>query len=133
MLKWNGGQKVVPNDDIDWTKTSKAMLLIGVEPSLAAAQAKAAEMKEVAIKTGYERAVAFYRGEGGAILPTWYSPETTPTTYALIMAVNSTVRAEGQAAERFFRGLRNGMIVAAILGPIIRVFSRLVRRWWRRR
>jgi hypothetical protein len=124
VLKWNGGKKVILNDDIDWTKTSKALPSIDVEPNLAAAQAKAAAWKQDAIKLGYDCAVMFYRGEGGAILPTWYSPETAPITYDLIMDVHRMVGAEGRAAERFFRGMRDGMIVAAILGTVVRVAFR---------
>jgi hypothetical protein len=124
VLKWKGGKKVILNDDIDWTKTSKALPSIDVEPSLVAAQAKAAEWKQDAIKLRYDCAVMFYRGEGGAILPTWYSPETAPTTYDLIMEVHRMVGAEGRAAERFFRSMRNGMIVAAILGTVVRVSFR---------
>ncbi|MFG1997561.1 hypothetical protein ACGFNU_00245 [Spirillospora sp. NPDC048911] len=126
ILVWKGGRKVVHNDDIDWTKTSKSLPVIDVQPTEAAARALAAEHHDLAVLANYDRAVAFYRDKTGVILPTWFSPATAPGTYALIMGVNAQVRETAREYEEGFRDLRNGMIVGAILGGALRVFVRLL-------
>lgn len=126
VLRWSGGHALIFNADIDWTKTSKALPVLAIEPGASAARARAAEWQDVATSGGYERAVAYYRGEGGAILPTWFSPETTPQIHKLILAVGHKIRERAHDAEDAFRGLRNGMIIGAIVGGSLQLLFRAV-------
>jgi hypothetical protein len=125
-LRWRGGHALIFNADIDWTKRSAALPVLDLAGGAAEARARATEWNDVAISTGYDRAVAFYRGEGGAILPTWFSPATTPNIHQLILAVGHKVREEARAAEDFFRQMRDGMIVGAIIGGTVRLVLRAV-------
>ncbi|MGW3409420.1 eCIS core domain-containing protein [Streptomyces sp. NPDC000888] len=119
-LVWNGGREVVPNAQIDWTGTTKAVPLIDVHDTRSEAMAASVEWNDVAPMTGHDRAVAFYRSAAGVILPTWISPETAPDTYELIMGVNGKVREEAAAAADLFRGIRNGLIVGMVVGGVLR-------------
>jgi hypothetical protein len=123
---FTGGTKVVPNADIDWTKTSKALPIVEIQRDEPTARAAVAEWQDVAIAMHYERAVAYYRGPGGAVLPTWFSPETAPRTYRLIMGVNSQVRQEAGAIADEFRKIRNGMIIGAAVGTVLKFAVRLL-------
>lgn len=122
---FTGGRKVVVNDDIDWKKTSTALPIVTVQRDEAAARAAVQEWHDVAVAGHYDRAVAFYHGPGGAVLPTWFSPETAPATYRLIMGVNADIRREAGAIEEEFRQLRNSMIVGAIVGGVLKVGIRI--------
>lgn len=125
VLVWPGGRKLIFNDDIDWTGTTKALRLVNVHQSLAAAVATAKENHDIAVAANYDRAVAFYR-EGGAILPTWYSPETTPEIYALIKGVRRKVRTVAGNVEGVMRGQRNAMVIGAIAGGVLRFVVRWI-------
>jgi hypothetical protein len=120
-LEWQGGKMVVHNPEIDWTGTSKALPIVSIHASKNSALADAAEWQDVA--KGYDTVVAYYRGDAGVILPTWISPETAPITYDLIMGVNAKVRGEAKGYYEFFRGLRNGMILGAVVGGVFRILG----------
>jgi hypothetical protein len=125
VLVWDGGRKLIFNDDIDWTRTSTALPLFDVQKSAAAAKTLAAENHDIAVQGRYDRVVAFYT-EGGAILPTWFSPETTPNIYALLGEVRAKVRIVAGNVEELARGQRNAMIIGAIVGGVLRVFVRFI-------
>ena len=122
---FTGGRKVVVNDDIDWTKTSTALPIVTVQRDEAAARAAVTEWQDVAVAERYDRTVAFYSGPGGVVLPTWFSPETAPATYRLIMGVNADVRRQARAIAEEFRQLRNAMIIGAITGGVLKVGIRM--------
>jgi Domain of unknown function (DUF4157) len=124
-VMFNGGTKVVVNADIDWTKTSTAVPIVDIQADEPKARAAVRQWQDVAVAGHYNRAVAFYRGPGGVVLPTWFSPETAPATYALIMGVNAQLRPEAQAIVEELRKIRNGMIVGAILGGVLRFGIRI--------
>src|SRR3954447_2300442 len=120
-----GGRKVVPNADIDWQKSSTALPIVTIQSDEAAARAAATEWHDVAAAGKYDRAVAFYHGPGGVVLPTWFSPETAPATYRLIMGVNASVRQEALSIAEEFRKLRNSMIIGAIAGGVLKFAVRM--------
>jgi Domain of unknown function (DUF4157) len=119
-LVWQGGDIIVWNDEIDWTGKSKA--LPEVEPiykSWSSAKAIADARRDIAATEGYDSVVAYYRGQADVVLPTWISPETAPETYKLILGLNADIRAEASELYDFFRGLRNGMIIGAVVGAAL--------------
>jgi len=125
VLVWDGGRKLIFNDDIDWTRKTAALPLFDVQKSAAAAKALAAENHDIAVQGHYDRVVAFY-AEGGAILPTWYSPETTPNIYALLGEVRAKVRTVAGNVEGVMRAERNAMVIGAVVGGVLRVFVRWI-------
>ena len=121
-LIWKGGKQTILHTEVDWKGGSHVFPLLDVYSNRDEALAAA---KAWPIAKSYHRAVTFYRGKGGTILPTWFSRETAPETYDLIIDVEREVLGDLQAAEDFFRGLRNGMIVGAVLVPFFRGFIRV--------
>jgi hypothetical protein len=122
---FTGGSKVVVNADIDWKKSSKAMPVVDIQADEATARALVRQWQDVAVTEHYDQVVAFYRGPGGVVLPTWFSPETAPATYRLIMGVNSDIGQEAEGVKRTFRDLRNSMIIGAIVGGVLKFFIRV--------
>src|SRR5262249_17028022 len=88
ILRWKGGHTAVFKPDVDTTGKSKALPLLQVYNSKVIALVEAGEQMDIARSTGYDVVVAYYRGDGGAILPTWISPETAPVTYELLKGVS---------------------------------------------
>jgi hypothetical protein len=125
-IQWPGGELTVFNDDIDWTKTTKALAHVTLSPDLAEARRKSTEWADVAKATGYDRVVAFYRGRGDVLLPNWFSPETTPKLFAAIMDVNRKIRENALGAEDAFRDLRNSLVIGLISAGVLRVFIRVM-------
>ncbi len=122
-VRWKeggGGGVVVPNADIDFTGNSKMLPIVDVHATKAEAVAKAKEWSDVATQTGHSGAYSFYRGEGGVILPTYFSKEITPWTFSIIMKTNAGIRNEAAAAADVFRDLRDGMIIGAGINVVLR-------------
>jgi hypothetical protein len=117
---FTGGRKVVVNADIDWTKTSTALPNFEIQRDEATARAAATEWQDLAVAGHYDRVVAYYRGPGGVVLPTWFSPEIAPETYRLIMGVHGQVAQRVGYIREVFRQIRNSMIVGAILGGVLK-------------
>ena len=125
-IGWPGGEKLIFNDDIDFSPGVRALPLVGIYGSQAAAKAAAAERQDLATLGHYDRAVAYYKGPGGVILPTWFTPETAPETIALLQAVRHKVREVAATVEGLMRGQRNAMVIGALIGGVLRVVVRLV-------
>ena len=125
-IGWPGGEKLIFNDDIDFSPNVRALPLVGIYGSQAAAKAAAAEAQDIATLGHYDRAVAYYRGPGGVVLPTWFTPGTAPETVALLQAVRHKVREIAGTVEELMRGQRNAMVIGAILGGVLRVIVRTV-------
>ncbi len=125
-LKWKGGRTTVYRPDVDTTGKSKAIpILPQIYDSKTSALAAAAEWSDLARAGGYDTVVAYYRGAADVLLPTWISPETAPVTYDLMRGVSNQATQTAASAYEFFRGLRNGMIVGAAVGGLLRVLGRV--------
>lgn len=121
---FTGGRKVVVNDDIDWKKTSTTIPVVDIQRDESTARAAVTEWHDVALAGHYDRAVAFYHGPGGVVLPTWFSPETAPATYRLIMGVNASLREQARDIEEEFRQWRNGIAIGVIAGGVLKFMIR---------
>jgi Pretoxin HINT domain len=57
----------------------------------------------------------------GVVIPTWFSAQTAPRTYALMNGVFATLIKQAKGWEEIFGGLRDGMIIGGAIGVTFRL------------